>query len=224
MEPHDDAAPRGSGAAGAADEPGGFPHTPTWGRSSRTTTAGGPEYGAMIDALRTFLDDVAGARIDPATSDALRADLARWSGTLADHRVGERDQLFARRTDLAGRGQTMAPALRVVAGDDREVSGTVTFGRYFLGGNGAAHGGAIPLLFDEVLGRLANTGRRPPARTAYLHVNYRSITPIDVELQVTGRVESTSGRKHVLRAELRHGDVLCADAEGLFVELLPGQP
>ncbi|MET0144928.1 MAG: PaaI family thioesterase [Ilumatobacteraceae bacterium] len=178
----------------------------------------------MIDALRGFLDLLAGAKVEPATSLALAADIERWSADLAAHQVPERDQIFAHRLDLAGRGQTMAPALHVVEGDERSVVGTVTFGRYFLGGNGAAHGGTLPLLFDELLGRLANTGERPPARTAYLHVNYRSITPIGVELQATARFESESGRKRVLRGELRNGDILCADAEGLFVELLPGQP
>ena len=55
--------------------------------------------------------------------------------------------------------------------------GTVRFGRHYLGGNNAAHGGAIPLLFDDALGRFANSHGRPIARTAYLHVDYRSVTP-----------------------------------------------
>src|SRR4029077_3007982 len=96
--------------------------------------------------------------------------------------VPERDQLFAHRTDLQGRGQTMSPRLEVVEGDAEHVVAHVVFGRYFLGGNGAAHGGSIPLVFDEVLGRLANMGGRPRARTAYLNVNYRSITPIGARL------------------------------------------
>jgi acyl-coenzyme A thioesterase PaaI-like protein len=112
----------------------------------------------------------------------------------------------------------------VEEGDAQQVRGTVTFGRYFLGGNGAVHGGAIPLLFDEVLGRLANTGDRPRARTAYLHVDFRSITPVGAKLDVRGWFVSEAGRKRLLRGELRHGDTLCAEAEGLFVQLKPGQP
>ena len=67
-------------------------------------------------------------------------------------------------------------------------------------------------------------GSRPPARTAYLHVNYRNITPIERELQLTARFDREEGRKRFLSGELRDGDTLCADVEGLFVALRPGQP
>jgi acyl-coenzyme A thioesterase PaaI-like protein len=116
------------------------------------------------------------------------------------------------------------PAFLVREADRFSVRGTVRFGRYFLGGNGAVHGGAIPLLFDEVLGRLSGSAGRGLARTAYLRTDYRSITPVGVELDVHGWFVSEEGRKRVLRAELRDGDVLCAEAEGLFIVLNPGQP
>lgn len=86
------------------------------------------------------------------------------------------------------------------------------------------HGGAIPLLFDEVLGRLASSEDRTPARTAYLHTDFRSITPVGEELVVRAWFVSEQGRKRILRAELMHGETLCAEAEGLFIELRPGQP
>ncbi len=115
----------------------------------------------------------------------------------------------------------MSPSFIPIAGDHEKVEGTVTFGRYFLGGGGAVHGGAIPLLFDEVLGRLASSGDRAPARTAYLHTDFRSITPVGVELAVRAWFVSEQGRKRTLRAQLTHGDTLCAEAEGLFIELRP---
>jgi acyl-coenzyme A thioesterase PaaI-like protein len=118
----------------------------------------------------------------------------------------------------------MSPNFVPVAGDHQSVTGTVTFGRYFLGGGGAVHGGAIPLLFDEVLGRLANSGDRAPSRTAYLHTDFRSITPVGEELSVRAWFVSEQGRKRVLRAELTRGETLCAEAEGLFIALRPDQP
>ena len=36
---------------------------------------------------------------------------------------------------------------------------------------------AIPLLFDEILGRLSNTGGRKPGRTAFLHVDRTADVP-----------------------------------------------
>lgn len=201
---------------------------PRWGEGWQSEPApeglGGPHYGTMIETLRDFLDRVAAAAPDEATIEALAVDLRDWSSRLQGLAVPERDQFFSHRRDLPGRGQTMAPALFVDAGDAHTVRGHVTFGRYFLGGNGAVHGGALPLLFDEVLGRLANAGGRLPSRTAYLHVDYRSITPVGERLIVHGRFEREDGRKRFLRAELRHGDILCAEAEGLFIELKPGQP
>jgi acyl-coenzyme A thioesterase PaaI-like protein len=203
---------------------GGFPQMRTWEEPNVRSPGGGPEYGDMIDALRAFLDAVAAAAPDTATVVALAESLRGWTDRLAQDAVPERRQLFARRLDLPGRGQTMSPNFVPIVGDTDGVRGTVRFGRYFLGGGGAVHGGAIPLLFDEVLGRLASSGDRAPARTAYLHTDFRSITPVDAELSVRAWFVSERGRKRLLRAELTHGDILCAEAEGLFVELRPDQP
>nr|WP_234898600.1 hotdog domain-containing protein [Mycolicibacter kumamotonensis] len=203
---------------------GGFPQIRAWHGPNLHNPGGGPEYGEMIAALREFLDTVAAAAPTIAASAELEADLRAWTDRLIDTAVPEGRQLFARRLDLPGHGQTMAPAFAPLSGDRDSVQGTVRFGRYFLGGGGAVHGGAIPLLFDEVLGQLANSGDRPPARTAYLHTDYRSITPIEQDLAVRGWFVSEQGRKRVLRAEITHGDILCAEAEGLFIELRPDQP
>jgi acyl-coenzyme A thioesterase PaaI-like protein len=108
--------------------------------------------------------------------------------------------------------------------DETSITGRVVFDRFYLGGNGAAHGGALPLLFDEVLGMLGNSAGRTRARTAYLHVNYRAITPVDRELVLRAAIEREDGRKRFVTSTLHDGDRLVADAEGLFVELRPGQP
>jgi acyl-coenzyme A thioesterase PaaI-like protein len=203
---------------------GGFPPMRSWQEPTVRSPGGGPEYGDMIAALRDFLNGVAAAAPTTATTVELAQDLRVWADRLIEVAVPERRQIFARRLDLPGRGQTMSPNFIPAAGDHRSVEGTVTFGRYFLGGGGAVHGGAIPLLFDEVLGRLASSGDRAPARTAYLHTDFRSITPIDEELSVRAWFVSEQGRKRILRAELNHGDTLCAEAEGLFIQLRPDQP
>lgn len=203
---------------------GGFPQMRTWQEPTVRSPGGGTEYGDMIAALRNFLDDVAAASPDMSTTVALTRDLNRWADRLAQTAVSERRQIFARRLDLPGRGQTMAPSFIPITGDHEKVEGTVTFGRYFLGGGGAVHGGAIPLLFDEVLGRLASSGGRAPARTAYLHTDFRSITPVGVDLEVRAWFVSEQGRKRLLRGTITHGDTLCAEAEALFIELRLDQP
>jgi acyl-CoA thioesterase FadM len=179
-------------------------------------------YGEMVEVLRDFLDKLAGARPDPATLAALTGDLKSWSERLQACAVDEREQLFARLLDQPGRGQTMSPALVVERQEIGDLRGHVTFGRYFLGVNGAVHGGSLPLMFDELLGRAAGQpGLR--LRTAYLKTDFRALTPLDTQLEVRGWLDRQEGRKYFVRGELRHGEVVCAEAEGLFVALKPEQ-
>jgi acyl-coenzyme A thioesterase PaaI-like protein len=178
----------------------------------------------MIEALRRLQDDVTAAAPPAELVAEITHTLTTLSERLRPHAVPERDQVSGHQTDVPGRGQAMSPVITIDEADELTARGRVTFGRFYLGGNGAVHGGAIPLMFDELLGRLANSGGRVPSRTAYLHVNFRNITPVGRELRLEGRFESEEGRKRFLAGELYDGDTLCADAEGLFVQLRPGQP
>ncbi len=178
-------------------------------------------YDRMVGTLREFLDTLAGAKPDAATLAALTGDLAAWSQRLGGWAVDEHEQIFARLLDKPGRGQTLAPSFVLADEQPGQVRGHVTFGRYYLGMGGAVHGGALALLFDEVLGRAASRhgGRR--TRTAYLNVTFKALTPLDTELEVTGWIDRVEDRKLFLRGELRRGDVVCAEAESLFVALKP---
>ena len=182
------------------------------------------DYARMIAALRGFLTGLSGARPPAETMRDIESSLTRWSKELDQHQVPERERIWGRRADLPGRGQTTSPRLEIVDFDRDHLRGTVRFDRYYLGRNGAVHGGAIPMVFDEVLGALASARGTAMARTAYLHVNYRSITPADKDLDVTARLISVVGRKRMVTGEMYDGSVLLTDAEGLFVELKPGQP
>jgi acyl-CoA thioesterase FadM len=194
----------------------------TWPDPRRDIPGVADAWGEMIVALRGFLDVVGGVKPDEATIRALKDQLNGWSEQLEPFVVEEREQLFARLVDEDGRGQTMSPALVVEQQAAGDIRGHVTFGRYFLGVNGAVHGGVLPLLFDEVLGRAASlTGQR--LRTASLKTDFRALTPLDTKLQVRGWLERQEGRKFFVRGELRHGDVVCAEAEGLFLALKPEQ-
>ena len=65
-----------------------------------------------------------------------------------------------------------------------------------VGGNHAVHGGMIPLLYDWLRRDDRSTAADiRPTRTAFLHVDYRKITPIDEPLTARGRSpRSTAGR------------------------------
>jgi acyl-coenzyme A thioesterase PaaI-like protein len=180
-------------------------------------------YERMVATLRRFLDSVAGARPDEAALAALTQDLAAWSERLEDFAVADREQPFGRLFSRPGRGQALSPAVVLEDTPQGQVRGKVIFGRYFLGVNGAVHGGAIPLVFDELFGRAAAHRDRPRIRTAYLNVDFRAITPLDRELDISAWLERVEGRKLFVRGELRDGEVVCAQADGLFVELRPEQ-
>jgi hypothetical protein len=83
--------------------------------------------------------------------------------------------------------------------------------------NGATYDNAVAPMFDKVMGIPANSGVSITARTAYLRVNYRLITPIETELDFAAALMSVDGRKRIVRSELEHGSILCAIAERLFL-------
>lgn len=198
---------------------------PPWGTSTPLTwvTDGDPEYRDLVRELRGFLDDVASARPEPAESAELATTLRAWRERLRASRISEDQQVFGRRPDLPSRGHTMLPDYVVHQVGDGTIRATVRFGRFYLGGGEAVHGGAIPLLFDELLGTLTNFGDQPSARTVNLDVNFRALTPLDTDLELNGRIERREGRKAYVSARLMFGDVLCADAQAIFVTLTPDQ-
>jgi acyl-coenzyme A thioesterase PaaI-like protein len=185
---------------------------------------GGEPYAHFIDLFRTLQDKVVVSNPPEGVWDEAAARVQAAIDLLEPWAAPERERPAGSRIDLPGRGNPMLiPFLWDEVSPER-TRGRATFRSFHLGGNSAAHGGTLPLLFDEVLGRAANTGFDHIARTAYLKVNYRKITPLDVELRVEGSVDRVEGRKRWASARLFHGETLIADAEGLFVELRPGQP
>jgi Thioesterase superfamily len=178
---------------------------------------GGAGYAELIAATRAYLDALAAASVE---SD----DATRLAEQVQQSAVDEDAAPIGTRLDLPGRGHPLLLPFVADEWTESAVRGRVVFTRIYLGGNGAAHGGIVPLLFDEVLGRLNSSGGRTVGRTAYLHVNYRHITPIGRELELDATLDRIEGRKRFITGRLRDGDTVVADAEGLFVELLPGQP
>jgi acyl-coenzyme A thioesterase PaaI-like protein len=104
-----------------------------------------------------------------------------------------------------------------VEGADRYES-PVTFGTAHQGGPGLVHGGIVGAALDEACGLLA-TWHRFPAVTARFAVRFRRPVPINRELRVASRVTAERGRRIEIAAELREGERLLADAEGVFLHV-----
>ena len=127
--------------------------------------------------------------------------------------------------DLPNRGNILQIPVDLTVTEAGRIAGTARFRRFHLGRNGAVHGGSLAHLFDSLLGfaafKLSDTKRQ---RTAYLHVNYRKIVPIDKVLQVDAGIERIENRKIFVAGRLYDGDDVLCEAEALFVRLNPGQP
>jgi acyl-coenzyme A thioesterase PaaI-like protein len=187
-------------------------------------TRGGEAFARLVRTARTVQDRLVGADLPPEMLDLVTDRLAELARIMDPYVGPEGASPAGWRPDLPGRGHPLLLPFVIDFQSATEVRGKVIFGRYYLGGGGAAHGGTLPLLFDDVMGRLANTAGRSRARTASITVNYRRITPIDVELRVESTVDREEGRKRFLSCRLYQGDQLVSDAAGLFVALRPGQP
>jgi acyl-coenzyme A thioesterase PaaI-like protein len=185
---------------------------------------GGDAYTRFLEAFRSLQDAV--ARSDPPVEvwDDLTAVAEEAAERLEPFGANEREQPAGSRLDLPGRGNPMLVPMVMQEETRDRMAAEVTFRRFHLGGNAAAHGGTIALVFDEALGRQANIGHRTMARTAYIKVNYRNVARIDVPLHLEATVDWIDGRKRFLTGRLFDGETLVADAEGLFVALRPGQP
>jgi acyl-coenzyme A thioesterase PaaI-like protein len=185
---------------------------------------GGAELGPYLESLRGLLDAVAASNPPAEVLTSMAARFTALRDELLAHGCAERDMIIGRRGDLVGRGNPLLPPFVMDEENRTSLRATVRFGRFFLGGNGAAHGGVLPLLFDDVLGRMTNPPDLPPARTAYLHVDYRNITRLDRDITLVGRIASEEGRKVIVTGELLDGETVCAECTALFIRLLPGQP
>jgi acyl-coenzyme A thioesterase PaaI-like protein len=127
--------------------------------------------------------------------------------------------------DVPDRGSVLGIPGDYYRTDEGRIGGTAQFRRFHLGRNGAVHGGCIAQLFDSLLGYTAfRLTQSLYQRTAFLHVDYRKIVPIETKLQVDAGVERVDGCKMFVEGRLLDDDTELAEANALFVKLNPGQP
>lgn len=196
---------------------GGFPRF--------TPAEVGPEYGRLLEALRTLQDLAVSTDPSPEVTALVAKQVEELNEQLKPFEVAEGEAPAGRAIMLPGRGSLLMLPWTIEKFDAEGVRSRGVFRRFHLGGNGAAHGGTLPLLFDDLFGLIQHAYGRPISRTAYLHINYRKITPLNTELVVEGSVDRVEGRKTFISAELKDTDGnLLADCEALMVQLLQGQP
>lgn len=169
------------------------------------TTKGGPDYGRFIDGVRKLQDH---ARAVDAPDEVITeaADLLeKVSALLTPFDTDEWQSPSGRRMDLPVRGNILTVPMKVqkapLEGTDGRIHGWARFARFHLGRNGAVHGGSVGMLFDSVLGLTSSviTGG-PRQRTAYLHIDYRHIVPIEKKLQFDAGIDRLEAARSSCRA------------------------
>ncbi|PSR64468.1 thioesterase [Nocardia sp. MDA0666] len=185
----------------------------------------GANYAPFLEAMRTLQDLTVSVDCPDEVFGQALAQANALAELLEPYRAPELQGPSGRVPALPGRGSLLLPPWVMTEAGPTGVRMRGEFRRYHLGGNNAVHGGVLPLLFDDLFGSLVHYAGRPISRTAFLHVNYRKVTPLETPLTVEGTVDRVDGRKTFVSARLRdESETLLADCEGLMVQLLPWQP
>ncbi|WP_371869913.1 PaaI family thioesterase [Mycobacterium kubicae] len=195
---------------------------------------GFPEYGPADPGVGfrrfvTTMHRLQDLSVSADPGDDVWDEAAERAAALVDllgpFQAAEGQSPAGRTPDLPGMGSLLLPPWTLTRYEAEGVEMTGSFSRFHVGGNSAVHGGVLPLLFDHMFGMVSHAASRPISRTAFLHVDYRKITPIEVPLVMRGRVSRIEGRKAFVSAELVDTEeTLLAEGNGLMVQLLPGQP
>lgn len=202
----------------APDVRGGFPDV-------KPVEDAPAELGPFVAALRRLQDLTVSTKPDPALWAAATAHLDNACALLDGHQVPEIEAVAGRVLTLPGLAHPLLPPWMVTESGPDGVQMAGHFTTAHIGGNRAVHGGMIPLFYDWLFGMVVSTADIRPTRTAYLHVDYRNITPIDQPLTAQGRITSAEGRKVFIDATMTDADgTLLSEANGLMVRLLPHQP
>ena len=123
----------------------------------------------------------------------------------------------------------LPPALDVVYDVDEighpTVTAVVCLDDVYEGPPGCVHGGYLAAIFDNLLGVLPYrlTGQKG-AFTGRLTVRYRALTPLNTDLELTGKVTDARGRRVTATGQCHAGGVLTAEADALFVRPASDRP
>jgi acyl-coenzyme A thioesterase PaaI-like protein len=197
----------------------GLPDSPTFATRQRAELA--QAMRELIDAVMVSEDADETELVDVAGE--VRRLAFRLAGTTnrvdGPGYISRNHGDYLPRSPIVGEASPLSPRIDWEAVDGG-IEARGTFGAPYEGPPGFVHGGIIALAFDEMLG-IANINAGHPGMTGTLTIRYRRATPLFRELRFTAWVERVEGRRIITKGELFDGDLLCAEAEGIFVQPRP---
>jgi acyl-coenzyme A thioesterase PaaI-like protein len=206
---------------------------PYWSSAHLEATGAWAERRRLAKAMREVIDRLVTSDAPEAELRAAADALERYAKRLAGHPRRALPAGFAETANsgdvgaffdyspLIGLSNPMAPPISLEF-DGHVVRGRVTFGVAYEGPPGHVHGGFIAAAFDEVLG-FAQSTTGHPGMTGTLTIRYRRPTPLNQGLRFAARVLRVEGRKIFTDGQLYAGDLLTAEAEGLFLSVDPAK-
>lgn len=184
-----------------------------------------PGLERFVTALRRLQDLTVSTKPDLAAWDAATECIENACAVVEQHLVPEIEAPAGRVLEIPGLGHPLLPPWTLTYAGPDGVTMDGHFTQSHVGGNHAVHGGMIPLFYDWLFGMVVTGADIRPTRTAYLHVDYRKITPIEEPLTASGRIERIEGRKVFIAASMKSSDgAALSQASGLMVRVLPHQP
>ncbi|MFM7537276.1 MAG: PaaI family thioesterase [Acidimicrobiales bacterium] len=173
---------------------------------------------ATTDAPHEVIEEA--ARLLEAAAAVLEGPgkVRSYQGFAESANAGGSDHTHFDHSPVMGASNPIAPPARIEPLDERTIVLHLRFGAAYEGPPGSVHGGFVAAAFDEVLGMTQSLGGQP-GMTGTLRVRYRRPTPLHRELRFVGHLERIEGRKIFTTAQCFDGEVLTAEAEGLFVRV-----
>jgi acyl-coenzyme A thioesterase PaaI-like protein len=196
-----------------------------------------PDFEALegaVDQLRQLIAHLRKTQAPREILLDLEHDLARWNerlapfdydGPYAQRALVMRIESPERDTDVPAEYFPYSPVigpLNPIAApiefvfDGKEIRAEHVFDAPYNGPPTAVHGGVIALVFDELLGCLGAM-RDIGGFTGTLTIRYRALTPIGKPIRMRSWIDRQEGRKTFIAGTLHHGEILCAEAEGIFI-------
>ncbi|WP_182347097.1 PaaI family thioesterase [Tomitella gaofuii] len=192
-------------------------------RSQEQIDAEAAVVGPLADDLRVLNELSVVSEVDAEAvgraREHLEAARAILAETTLDGPYGVRFTTDGRQRSwgnaAVGLRNPIAPPLEFVKGDDGTVSADFFLRRGYEGPPGLTHGGISALILDQVLGYTA-TVNGCPGMTGTLTLRYRNPTPLG-SLHAEARVDRIEGIKAFVVGHISDGDVVCVEAEGIFI-------
>lgn len=195
-----------------------------------------PERDALKREVADRLRDAVAALAECDHADGELADAASLAKSLALRLAGTHRKRWyeadpddaALRTSyldyspVRGPYNAIAPEMQLdyveAADGQRRVEGRARLSSAYEGPPHGVHGGWVAAIMDELLGYAQGLAGQHGV-TATLKIRYRQITPIDENLRLSAWIHEDRGRVVMIRGHCHAGDILTAEAEGMFARI-----